>query len=292
VPRGHWITLIAALWAAPVSAQSPPRPPAGDPAARRIVYAVAGMDRVRVQRLTYRTTGNVALPMHVYAPPGLARGERRPGVILIHGGPIPPEVSPPDWGVYRSYGELLGASGLTAVTFKHRLHDLQAFPTATEDLRALLRHVRANAESLQIDPERIALWAFSGGGPLLSVAFEPPALGIRCVASYYAILDLRPGPEAPPILPLAVAEAHSPVHLLAQGSGPFPATLIARAARDQPVINASVDAFSKAALAKDIDLELLTLPRGGHGFDAEDEGRSREVIRRTVDFFKAHLEKR
>jgi acetyl esterase/lipase len=47
----------------------------------------------------------------------------------------------------------------------------------------------------------------------------------------------------------------------------------------------------KASIAAGVDLDLLTVPDGQHGFDVlDDTPRSREVIARTVAFVTAHLQ--
>jgi acetyl esterase/lipase len=276
--------------------QEPPPPKAAPPAdilSRRIVLTVDGMDRVARRTLRYRVADDLQLPMDVYIPPGLPAGARRPAVIFIHGGPMPPEMSPTEWGVYRSYGELAAASGFVGVTFKHRLNSLGDFGKAAGDVRALIDHVRANAASLLVDPDRLALWGFSGGGALIGVAFQQRTPFVRCVVSYYGILDLRepPGSGVPPAVPEPGASELSPVSLIARSSGPFPPTLIARAELDQPRINQSVDDFVRAAVAGGVSLDLLTVPRGQHGFDVlDDTPRSREVIEKTVAFLRANLE--
>jgi acetyl esterase/lipase len=289
---------LVGLIGATGSAQEPARKPAPPPAdilTRRIVLAVDGMDRVVRRNLRYRVAGDLQLPMDVYIPPGLPAGARRPAVIFIHGGPMPPDMSPTEWGVYRSYGELAAASGFVGVTFKHRLNALGDYGKAAGDVRALIDHVRAESASLHVDPDRIALWGFSGGGALLGVAFQQRTPYVRCVASYYGILDLRepPGSGVPPAVPEAMASELSPVSVIARSTGPFPPTLIARAELDNPRINQSVDDFVRGALAAGVSLDLLTLPRGQHAFDVlDDTPRSREVIEKTVAFLRANLEPR
>lgn len=99
-----------------------------DPFAKRIVYRVPGMDRVRVERdLIYRGTATGGLKMDVYVPQDLSTSDRRPVVFFVHGGPIPDDLRPKDWGVYQSYGELAAASGFVGVTFNHRLYSAGDF---------------------------------------------------------------------------------------------------------------------------------------------------------------------
>src|SRR5262245_40781296 len=92
---------------------------ANDFTQRRVVYTLPGMERVQVQSGRYRTKDNAELPVDVYLP-DVAKGERRGAVILVHGGPIPPDALPNQWGVFQSYGRLIAASGLVAVAFTHR----------------------------------------------------------------------------------------------------------------------------------------------------------------------------
>jgi acetyl esterase/lipase len=246
------------------------------------------------RNLPYRIVGNLPLPMDVYIPAGLQAGARRPAVIFIHGGPLAPEMSPPEWGVYRSYGELAAASGLVGITFKHRLNALADYGTAASDVSALIDHLRAHSAELHVDPDRLALWAFSGGGALIGVAFQQRTPFVRCVVSYYGILDLRepPGSSLPPAVPVSVANDLSPAYLVAHRAGPLPPTLIARAGLDNPRINQSVDDFVRGAVASGVSLDLLTLPRGQHGFDVlDDTPRSREVIEKTVAFLRGNLDR-
>jgi len=254
---------------------------------KRVVLTVPGMDKVSVTRgLRYTAADKTPLPMDVYAPAGLGPQDRRPAVILIHGGPIDPPTSPNEWGMYRSYGEILAASGLVAVAFKHRLYGAEDYSRAAGDVTALLEHVRSQSTPLKIDGDRIALWAFSGGGPLLSSAIRKPPPYVRGMISYYAILDFDGGPpvykKVPPEL--------SPLVQLRQATGPFPPVLIARVGQDDAWSNAAADAFVTTAHSKNVTLDLLTFPQGHHGFDVfDDQERSREIIRATLAFLKANL---
>src|SRR5262245_28936120 len=69
-----------------------------------VVYRVPGMDKVSVKtNLKYTTANDPNLLMDVYTPPGLAKGERRPAVVFIHGG-AGSAFKPKDWGIYQSWG--------------------------------------------------------------------------------------------------------------------------------------------------------------------------------------------
>jgi acetyl esterase/lipase len=258
----------------------------------RIVWSVPGMDAVAVRRnIAYKAgDGGAPLQMDVYSPPGPAR--QRPAVILIHGGPIP-QVGAKNMGVFVSYGELIAASGFVGVAFDHRFLGPARLTDAASDVADLVSHVRANAGSLGVDPERIALWAFSGGGPFLSSAVRERPSWLRAVASFYAVLDLQqPPPGAPDSGLSAETRAQfSPVAALGQDARNAPPILVARAGLDNPWLNDAVDRFVAAALCRGATLDLLTHPSGRHGFDIlDDDARTKEIIRRTLEFLLARLE--
>ena len=263
------------------SREGEPQEPSGPPAEllkSRIVYSVPGMDQVRVRRdLAYRK--EPVLKMDLYLPKDTAPTGGWPVVVLVHGGPVPAEWGLKEWGVFRSYGELIATSGMAAVTFNHRLNAPADYPRAADDVAALLAHVRAEARVYEIDPERVAVWAFSGGGPLLASVLAARGPHLRAAVSYYAFLG---PPEGAP------AEARlSALEQLKTGPPPL---LIARAGRDEPALNATVDAFLTAAVAGGVTIDLLTHPTGRHGFDIfDDDDRSRAVIRRTVAFLRENL---
>ncbi len=277
------------------SAEQQPGPPR-EVFESRAVYSVPGMDKVRAVRdRVYARPDGQELLADVYIPAGLSADARRPAVVFIHGGPLPAGAGPAawpkpkEWGIFRSYGELAAASGFVGVTFNHRLHSLEAYDTSAADVQALLQHVRANAAELQVDPDRIAVWAYSGGGPLLAFAFHETPSWLKAVVSYYAILDLPTEGTAP-----GASDRLSPVKHLKASTGPVPPVFIARAGIDSPAINASVESFVAAALARNVMLELFTLPEARHGFDLDmgdnNTPRAREALERTIAFLRARLD--
>jgi len=266
----------------------------GQDLSRPIVYSVPGMETVDVSPdVVYKRDGQDEMKMDIYIPPGLAEDARRPAVIFIHGGPLGKNPSPgaKDWGVYRSYGRLMAASGLVGVTFDHRYISMGMKDLATSfaDVEEAIRFVRTNATSYHVDPERIGLWVFSGGGPHLSIGLRGDAPYIRCLVSFYAILDLSESAsrlgEAPQAMDpfSAVAWLNKPIEYL-------PPVLIGRAGLDSADINRSVEVFISKMLALNGDINLLNHPLGRHGFDAYDDNeQSRDVIAAAVAFLKSRL---
>jgi acetyl esterase/lipase len=259
----------------------------------RIVYTVPGMEAVTVRRdLVYRTAGQTELKMDVYCPAGMREGSGAPVVILVHGGPLSMAMSPKDWGVFVSYGELLAASGLAAVTFNHRFYSPSHLHEAAGDIAHAVDYVRDNADLLRVDRDRVGVWVFSGGGVFLGPIMRDVPAFVRCLVSYYAILDIQvPPPGHEGDLSEETRKEFSPLFYLTVNVLKITPIFIARAGLDNPWLNASVDRFVQEAIARNAALELITHPGGHHGFDIlDDDARSRAIIRRTLLFLKTYLE--
>ncbi|HEU0028855.1 MAG TPA: alpha/beta hydrolase [Ktedonobacterales bacterium] len=263
-----------------------------------LLYHAPGMDDVTPRSVAYRRTPEGDLPMDIYPPLDLPPGERRPAVMFIHGGPIPPELPPAtEWGVYRGYGALAAASGWVGVTFKHRFHsyrqdsDYDQLEQAESDIAAATAYVREHADELSVDADQICLWAFSGGGSFLARPLRERPTYVRCLIAYYAVMDLRPMPSGEERTGDGAAMTRlarfSPAATVEEGGATTP-VLVARAGRDHPLLNAGIDRFIQAALAANMPLDVLNHPSGHHGFDArDDDARTREIIRHTLDFARA-----
>jgi len=263
---------------------------------KRIVYSVPGMEQIKPRaNLTYKRVAGIDHKMDVYSPAaGTAASSRRPAVIFIHGGPVPANLltRPKDWGVFTSYGQLLAASGLVAVTFNHRLHSFDALNDAQSDVADLIGFVRDNADTFGIDKDRICLWAFSGGGPFLSKAMRDTPPYVKCIVSYYALLDLKPlRQQIPPAITDQMLTELSPLHFMSINGAKIAPIFIARAGLDNPGLNGTVDQFVQEALARNATIDVSNHPKGHHGFDIlDDDERSREIIGRTIAFIKSHCE--
>jgi acetyl esterase/lipase len=279
---------------------------------RDLAYRIPGMDEVRrVNDQAYRDlSGSPDTVMYgdrllfdVFLP---TDGDSlRPAVIFIHGGLVAggtQRISPKDaLPAYEQWGRLIAASGLVGITFSHRLNTNENVDTAAADVRELLRVVRSRAAEWWIDPDRVCVAAFSAGGPLGSLFMTERAAelpGVRCIAFYYAYLDME---HAAVISPFRQAHAeprlsqlrgYSPVDRLLRSTRELPPMLVARAGLDAiPGINASIDRFVSAALLTNRAVEFYNHPAGRHGFDlaAGHDERAEYILAATLRFFHEHL---
>jgi acetyl esterase/lipase len=256
-----------------------------------VVLSLPGMEQVRVQRnLVYSASDDPNLRLDVYQPPDEVSNAPFPIVLLIHGG-AGAALKAKDWGFFQSWGRLLAAAGMVAVTFTHR----QAGPPdmllteAAADVHAAIQFARENARKWNADADRVGVAAWSLGGALLTPLLRESSPYLRCILAFYAMLDLQqwapPGAE-PSVL--AALRAFSPVaNLPAQGVPMF----IARAGRDGiPLLNDGLDRFVAGALQANVSLALMNHPEGVHGFDNQNhDDRSREILRAAIWFARNHL---
>ena len=261
--------------------------------ARPVIYRLPDMDRVRaILNLKYSDVDNPDLLMDVYLPPDLEPHERRPLVVLIHGG-AGSEHRPKDWGIFQSWGRLLAAAGMVAAMFTHRFRPPPQLllAEAASDLSAALLYLQSNAESFHADGDRVGVCAWSSGGELLSPLLAERPEFVRCLVAFYALLDVQQYAPAGDSAALQYLRAFSPIASLPEDASTLMPMLIVRAGRDEiPTLNDALDRFVAKALAANAPITVMNHPTGGHGFDnQDDEERATQIIRRSIEFMRSHL---
>ncbi len=257
-----------------------------------VVWRVPGMDDVQVKSdLKYTSVNSPHLLMDVYIPPSLANDERRPAVLFIHGGV--PEGSPAkNMGIFTSWGRLVAASGMVGVTFTHRLgYPKPLLAEAASDFNAALDYLRTNADSLNIVKDRICLAAYSGGGPMLSIAMRDKPRYVRCLVAFYAFMDIQQSEMHKANETPEMVKSFSPITYLTNDASTIAPMFIARAGLDKiPTMNDSIDRFTREAISKNAAITFANHPQGVHGFDNQtDDDRSHEIIQSVIAFMKIHL---
>lgn len=271
-----------------------------------VVYAVPHMEHVHVRKnITYKTVETDHLKLDVYYPEDYQRRKPLPAVLLIHGdGPRSYLKNIKDSGQYTSWGKLIAASGLIAVTANHRSTEkLTNVVGVANDVDDLITYVREQSEQLHIDAETLGIWTCSAGAlfGLRAALYETPAF-IRCIVSYYGFTELQAyyqglygeiTDESDFIRPVFSEEdfaEFSASDLLVQRVNDIAPMFIARAGLDYPELNSALDAFIAEALAQNVTLTVMNHPTGQHGFDVLDQHtRSEEIIETSLEFLQNHL---
>ncbi|MGH9047730.1 MAG: alpha/beta hydrolase fold domain-containing protein [Acidimicrobiales bacterium] len=263
-------------------------------------------DRVEIRSDVVFGTGNGHdLRCDVYVPPGAET--RRPAVLLVHGG---------GWRQgekeqLRGYGIRLGRSGYVCVLTQYRLVGESAWPAQVQDVKAALRWMRANAEELGLDPDRVALQGHSAGAHIVLFAAGTPnvaeyegdggnpgvSTSVDAVIGVYPPTRFYLGPRQHGGVPIEalsddptkeLAESASPVNV----AGPeFPPTMLMHGNADKVVpVSASFLMYETLTKHK-VPTELHVFAEAEHGFDA-DPTFGRRTAELIVLFLERYLKER
>lgn len=122
------------------------------------------------------------------AAAGASAGRPAPCVVVIHGGGW-------DSGDRRQlaeYNHRLAARGYAVAALDYRLAPRWIWPAQKEDVFTALHWLRAEAESLGIDPARLVLLGRSAGGQIaVASGYAARDLGVCGVISFYGMADMR-----------------------------------------------------------------------------------------------------
>ena len=213
--------------------------------------------------------------LHVHVGDGAGR---RPAVLFVHGGPIPEGHSPRDSEIFLGYGALAAASGLVGITFDHRLHSEAHYPRAADDVAAAVEQARGLDV---VDPDRLVLWFFSGGGALAASWLRAAPAWLRGIAWTYPVLAPPPdwSGDGPRFDCVAAVAAH-----------PELPTLLVRVGDELPFVRPSQEAFVAAAGEAGAALDVVDVPGAPHGFEGQPHDADRRAaVDRAMGWVAARL---
>lgn len=157
----------------------------------------------KVPDLTYARYGDVKLELDLYLPDNPVNNPV-PVVIAVRGGGF-------RRGDKEAFGPIAGGladRGLAAASIEYRTSNQALFPGATEDTKAAIRWLRANATTYGLDPEAIGTLGGSAGGYLSAIlgtsegvaAFEGQGGNGGVSSDVQAVVAMAPeaGPTAQP----------------------------------------------------------------------------------------------
>ena len=230
------------------------------------LYASQHAARAGHRTDVYRTIDGFELDIHLFLPDSNRTTESIPAVVYFHGGSW--TQGKPDY--FFEEGRGYADRGWAGVSVEYRIggrHGTQPVH-AVEDALAAIRWLRANADRLGIDPERILATGNSAGGHLaLMTALHAEGDGARpgalmIVSGVYDLVDV---PNAKWIARSAPAGTRvtdiSPNHL---DQIPLPPTLLVHGSADMNCPYVTARSFYTAAKERGDAVDLYTVEGGEH----------------------------
>ena len=262
--------------------------------------------------------------LDLYRPAPPPEGRRSPALVWIHGGGWTGGTK--NEARAKNICTTAAEAGYVAVSIDYRL-GAGAWPTNLHDCKNAVRYLRAHAERLRLDPERIAVAGGSAGGHLaLMVAltagaeeFEPAGAAtpypgvssaVRCAVNFYGITNLATWrnvgadgrPKAAHNLSAtylkifgaepdeaAVLRSASPVTHLTRASVPL---LTLHGTADTTVDPPQAEELDRVARERGARHQLVLLDGAGHTFDLQKWGKKtlpRDLRPEFLAFLAQHL---
>jgi acetyl esterase/lipase len=226
--------------------------------------------------VVFGTTGSRDLKGDIFHPPN--EGDHRPGVLIIHGGAW----QSGDRNQLRYYGIQLARYGFVGMACEYRLSGEAIWPAQIYDVKAALRWMRANANRLGVDEEKICVTGNSAGAHLALMlgcdteAFEGEGGNMNVSSKCAAISAIYPptrlgfnkndvenklfGEDGND----EVAAQASPINYANNG---FPPTILIHGNADQVVPNSESFNMYQALNKAGVGVELHVFDGAPHAFD-------------------------
>lgn len=244
--------------------------------------------------VVYKKTGDGELRLFVFQPKeARLGGERRPAVLAIHGG-----------GWQRGSAEntayiadYFARQGMVGVSLEYRLQNPKTgvgVADCVRDARSAMRYLKAHADELCIDPEKVMVCGVSAGGHLaagtalfdgIDEASDDVAISPRPAALvlFAPVLDTSPAGYGNEKIG---ADWPSLSALLRVGSN-VPPTLIFHSKPDSVVpYQGSLD-FVSAMKKAGNRCELVSYEDGKHGFMTHEVALLERALNRSMEFLSA-----
>lgn len=259
------------------------------------------------------------LELDLWLPPDSDRPT--PAAVFLHGGGwrlgSRRSAGPAFTGAAVSPFEQLAQAGIAVASVDYRLTGEAQWPSQLHDVKAAIRWLRARADDVRLDPERIAAWGESAGGHLAellgltdddpsldgSVGVTGPSSRVAAVVAWYAPSDIvslatdlgrdpnDPGTReaqllgaAAPVVPDRAAQA-SPITYVSAAAPPF---LLLHGRSDRLIPCVQSERLQAAMREAGNDAEL-------HLYDGADHmwlgstAVATDAVERTIAFLRRRL---
>ena len=218
------------------------------------------------ERFVYRQVEDRSLKAFVFLPK--AKGDRRPAVLLFHGGAWQLGDASALFGRAKEFAE----KGLMAIAVDYSLANAGRTPIdSVDDACAAFAWAREHASEFGLDTKRVVGYGWSAGGHLVAAAATLHAVRERKITQqerpnvlmlYSPALNMAKDPFFTRIM-LGKADAglYSPTEYISRS---LPPTLIVQGEEDTIVYAKDARAFCAAAQKSGVRCELHVYPGVGH----------------------------
>ncbi|MBD3674891.1 MAG: alpha/beta hydrolase [Planctomycetaceae bacterium] len=242
--------------------------------------------------ITYKTIGDRELKLHVFEPEGHQPTDKCPVFLVIHGGGW--VNGEPRW--FYPIADKFRDRGMYAVSLEYRLLSQGKENTVfdcVKDGRSAVRYLRAHAEELGIDPERIVAAGGSAGGHVAvgtalfdAVNDESDDLAISCrpdlLVLFYPVIDTSEEGYGRQKIGDRWQEL-SPVDHVQKG---LPPTLVFHGTGDKVTPYAGAVEFQKKMQAAGNECKLISHEGGRHGYFIFDMQLYEREMSQVSEFLK------
>jgi acetyl esterase len=141
----------------------------------------------------FKTVGGYKLEAHIFYPDNLNNNEKRPAIVIYHGGGF--VLGNPSWAFDKA--KKYADKGMIAISAQYRLSNFRDITPldAIQDAKDLMIWLRENADSLKIINDKIAVSGWSVGGQLCATlaVFVDTLSDLKINTSPNALLLTSPG---------------------------------------------------------------------------------------------------
>ena len=259
-----------------------------------LVYKVPEMEDVIIKKdIEYLSEQENSLTVDMYYPPGFKFESNLPAVLVVFGFSNDSLIKlfgirGKEHSWYRSWGKLIAASGMAALIYET--------DSPEEDLDILLQFLQDHADDYCIDRNRLGIYACSGNVPTALVnCMDETKKYIHCAAFYYGFMLMTDQEYIPEIEAFSERFGFLTPQLNADLKlrDDLPLLIVRVGLENTPHLNSSIDHFFAKAVSQNLQINFINYAEGRHGFDAyDDNDLSRDIIKKTLDFWKFHLFKK
>jgi acetyl esterase/lipase len=265
-----------------------------------LAEALGGIATEKVRytpNIQFAAPAGVPLSMDVYRPEKLGK---YPAIVILYGGAW--QYGNPQANA--EFSRYMAARGYTIFAIDYRHAPRYRFPAQLDDVRAALDFIRQSAVKYETQADRIAILGRSAGGHLaMLAAYQPDALPVRAVVSYYGPFNLTEGykdpPKPDPLNVRALLTAFlggTPTQLPQEYIKASPASYVTRKLPATLLIHGSRDHIVEVRFARDMYQRLqavgttsvlLEIPWAEHAFDTIFSGPSNQLALYYTERFLA-----